>query len=818
MSVPFLRPSPFRGRWPWRGEDKSPFWDQRLFFSAAEYGGALGAGRTLASQSVLQALGWSNAQSTSNPPATVIGRDGNLQYAAHNLLAYSAGPRSTWSQNGSASDGGSGNPIDGFPTSRVVGISTGGYYKNSNTIIPSGQPFVIAHYVAHVSGNAVFCGGTESGSQAPLYFNTSTGAFTGGPEVKGARAVPGGWLIWGLYTGKGSVVAALNYAQGTDGTFDVVSWVTYGVRPLDYVPTASAAAYGIPTTYDRGASSNYAKDSADLSTANWTRSGTATADPPTLRSNGVVMSYISVGVPGNGVSRSYMIPGAAASAPMAGGLWLDPVSTSGKLYFQNSHNSDYGNWAIDLSKVSGPTWITRGHPAVTVNSEFSATPGGDCGLMVCADSGTKEAYVALSLQRGPVHTDAYLRTGSTAPLFTAGTPTRQNLASGDGTQSIAVVAGCVYTVLHQSGGTYTLSGAGSGTTSAGTATRVIATTGSLTLTASGSPTLLQVYEGTADMAYVAGPISEYPQAGILVAEGRTRETLQPRDLTQASWTKTNVTAAKTALGVTGAADSATTLTATAANGTVLQAITSASANRAFSAHVRSRSASNLIIDMTCDGGTTWQAVAVNAAYLRLAVTQATVTNPSYGFRLRANGDSIDVDFAQGEIGAFASPPIWGIESAAQARDVTQVNAPVSAINDTAQTTVVRAVPSKGVSGAVGAILARAGSGRAAYQLTTGAAGVHDSTNTASSVATLRDRVAAGIATRYSAAGIGVSLDGATPVTGSFDGSMGTSGSAVGLGHDGAGTSPFSGLITSLAISAKVATDAQLQDAARGSLP
>jgi len=649
-----------------------------------------------------------------------------------------------------------------------------------------------------------------------LYFYASTGAFTGGPEVKGARAVPGGWLIWGLYTGQGSVVAALNYAQGTDGTFDVVSWVTYGVRPLDYVPTASAAAYGIPTTYDRGASSNYAKDSADLSTANWTRSGTATADPPTLRSNGVVMSYISVGVPGNGVSRSYMIPGAAASAPMAGGLWLDPVSTSGKLYFQNSHNSDYGNWAIDLSKVSGPTWITRGHPAVTVNSEFSATPGGDCGLMVCADSGTKEAYVALSLQRGPVHTDAYLRTGSTAPLFTAGTPTRQNLASGDGTQSIAVVAGCVYTVLHQSGGTYTLSGAGSGTTSAGTATRVIATTGSLTLTASGSPTLLQVYEGTADMAYVAGPISEYPQAGILVAEGRTRETLQPRDLTQASWTKTNVTAAKTALGVTGAADSATTLTATAANGTVLQAITSASANRAFSAHVRSRSASNLIIDMTCDGGTTWQAVAVNAAYLRLAVTQATVTNPSYGFRLRANGDSIDVDFAQGEIGAFASPPIWGIESAAQARDVTQVTLPASTINDIAQTTAIGNVPS---TTADGLLLGRAGFGLVAYWNST-AAKIYDGTNGASVGIGVPSNVFHRIVSRYSAAGMAITLDGSTVVKTPFDGAMGNAGAPVGLGHDpsGAWGSTFTGLITSLAWAPKFATDTQLQLASRGALP
>jgi hypothetical protein len=62
------------------------FWFQRLIFDERELSAAPGSRKTLATQAVLQALGWSNQQGTSNPPMTVIGRDGTLQYATNNLL------------------------------------------------------------------------------------------------------------------------------------------------------------------------------------------------------------------------------------------------------------------------------------------------------------------------------------------------------------------------------------------------------------------------------------------------------------------------------------------------------------------------------------------------------------------------------------------------------------------------------------------------------------------------------------------------------------------------------------------------------------
>jgi hypothetical protein len=67
--------------------------------------------------------------------------------------------------------------------------------------------------------------------------------------------------------------------------------------------------------------------------------------------------------------------------------------------------------------------------------------------------------------------------------------------------------------------------------------------------------------------------------GILVEEARTNLCLHSSDLTNAAWIKSSLTTAKTATGPDGVANSATTITATAANATALQNIVSASAAR-----------------------------------------------------------------------------------------------------------------------------------------------------------------------------------------------------------------------------------------------
>ena len=80
-----------------------------------------------------------------------------------------------------------------------------------------------------------------------------------------------------------------------------------------------------------------------------------------------------------------------------------------------------------------------------------------------------------------------------------------------------------------------------------------------------------------------------------------------RVLTNASWTATNITPALNQVGLDGSSNTASSITATAGNGTILQAITSTSATRVQSAYCKRITGSGEI-DMTTDGGTTWTAI------------------------------------------------------------------------------------------------------------------------------------------------------------------------------------------------------------------
>lgn len=157
--------------------------------------------------------------------------------------------------------------------------------------------------------------------------------------------------------------------------------------------------------------------------------------------------------------------------------------------------------------------------------------------------------------------------------------------------------------------------------------------------------------------------------GLLLEGGQTNQCLQSRDLTQAAWTKTSATAAKNQTGLDGAANSASSLTASAINATCLQTVTDASSvARTFSIYVK-RLVGVGGIDITIDGGTTWVPVTVTAAWTRVFVTQ-TLANPNFGIRIQASGDSIAVDCCQEEaFGAPTSPIITTSASVLRAQDL-----------------------------------------------------------------------------------------------------------------------------------------------------
>jgi len=147
--------------------------------------------------------------------------------------------------------------------------------------------------------------------------------------------------------------------------------------------------------------------------------------------------------------------------------------------------------------------------------------------------------------------------------------------------------------------------------------------------------------------------------GALTEPSRTNIALWTRDHTNAAWVKTTMTAAKTATGIDGVANSASTLTATGANSTSLQTVTLASSDRVFAPFIKRRTGTG-VVEITTNNGATWTAVTglINSStYTRVSTAVAAVTNPVFGVRLVTSGDAIDIDFSQNETGTNYSSPI-----------------------------------------------------------------------------------------------------------------------------------------------------------------
>ena len=154
---------------------------------------------------------------------------------------------------------------------------------------------------------------------------------------------------------------------------------------------------------------------------------------------------------------------------------------------------------------------------------------------------------------------------------------------------------------------------------------------------------------------------DYPVTGgcpaALIEPSAQNLVLQSRDLSvSGNWTASGITAVKNAVGADGTASGATTLTATAASGTITQALSHASQSRIFSAVIRRVSGSGAV-ELTTNGGTNWDAVTLTTDYSQLACTARTVASGTVGIRMIASGDVIEVDYTQGEVGPVATSPI-----------------------------------------------------------------------------------------------------------------------------------------------------------------
>ena len=414
----------------------------------------------------------------------------------------------------------------------------------------------------------------------------------------------------------------------------------------------------------------------------------------------------------------------------------------------------------------------------------------------------------------------------------------RNLLAATGTlstQDVTTIAAS-YTLSFYGTGSVTLSGTATGTLNGtGASTRVqttlTATAGTLTLTVSGSVTDAQLENVTGQADQTA---SEYVSVGVLSApyhgagvdgvkwfetnkngsaiseanllgnhvEGaRTNSLLYSRDLTDAAWVKTNVTAVKTATGIDNAANSASTLTASAADATILQTLSLAAAARSFSAYVKRRTGSGSVY-ITRDGGTNWKDItsSLGASWTRVKIENTAVLNPSVGFKIATSGDAIDVDVCQDEAGAFINSQII-TTTAAVTRNADVVTFQFASNWSNTAGWALATVQGESWENAKGTAIGNANNG---LKLSASNSGIvaYDGTNTVNGPAGSPSG-AEKLAMTWGSGALQVASGGVAGSAGSYDG-------AWGLGAIGIGTSQGNVYIKDVYIGQSAITAAQLQ--------
>jgi hypothetical protein len=221
-------------------------------------------------------------------------------------------------------------------------------------------------------------------------------------------------------------------------------------------------------------------------------------------------------------------------------------------------------------------------------------------------------------------------------------------------------------------------------------TQVATTTGGVVLGASGdfnvtraTPATRVNANGLIESVASGVPRLDYYTSGgtagcpaFLIENEATNLALHSRDLANAVWSGTTVMTEKNAVGADGVASGATTITATDASGTVLQALSHASQSRVFSAFIR-RVTGTGAIQLTTNGGTNWDTVTITNNYTQVASVARTVASGTVGIRLAASGDVIEVDFTQGELALPTSPIATTSGTVTRNADVVNLSGAVS---------------------------------------------------------------------------------------------------------------------------------------------
>lgn len=137
---------------------------------------------------------------------------------------------------------------------------------------------------------------------------------------------------------------------------------------------------------------------------------------------------------------------------------------------------------------------------------------------------------------------------------------------------------------------------------------------------------------------------------LIVEAAATNYLLRSRDMSNAAWVKTNMTGAKDQVGLDSVVAAASSMLATAANATILQAVTMPTGG-VFTGYVK-RLIGAGTLEVTVNNGANWTAIAgtTTGAWTKFTLAGALI-NPTIGFRIGTNGDKFAFDLGQAEVGA-----------------------------------------------------------------------------------------------------------------------------------------------------------------------
>jgi len=156
---------------------------------------------------------------------------------------------------------------------------------------------------------------------------------------------------------------------------------------------------------------------------------------------------------------------------------------------------------------------------------------------------------------------------------------------------------------------------------------------------------------------------------------QTNSALYCRDMTNGVWVKTNIAAALDQTGIDGGVSSASRLTASANNATVMQTVIATAANRVFSVFLKRIEGSGAV-SLTLDGGTTWTAASVTSSWKRFSAPYQNIADPVFGIKMAVSGDVIAADAAQMQASIYPTSTILtagsSVTLAAESIDVMSI--------------------------------------------------------------------------------------------------------------------------------------------------